>query len=294
MAIALTPEQQGSLNEITEIQGPAEFQALYTEAEPEMDRIVLEIMEANQAIEVTLLECSDLYLLVKQHTSQLDGVKYGQARRAFFRDGIRLAKTADAWFSEGKRTGAFRTRTVEEVVKASRPWRERLKAYGEQAFVFQPEIASQFGDVNSTGTIDEERSDLLSQTKLVTQHQTRLAEVGMKPDFVAQGKALLDEANGHGILGILGIRSQQEAIALRNRLLTYVTLLGREARAAGINGCFDDAAARARFEAASFRNALRRVQRKRRGGGGGEEEAAAEGVAAPGEPAKPEGGGAGG
>ena len=69
---------------------------------------------------------------------------------------------------------------------------------------------------------------------------------------------------------------------LRNRIITYATLLGNEARAAGINGCFDDADAKRRFEATSFRNAPRRLRPARRRG------AAADETPAP-EPAAPNG-----
>jgi hypothetical protein len=65
---------------------------------------------------------------------------------------------------------------------------------------------------------------------------------------------------------VLGLRNQEEAVFLRNRIITYATLLGAEARAAGINGCFDDEDARRRFEAASFRNAIRRLRPRRRSG----------------------------
>jgi len=64
-----------------------------------------------------------------------------------------------------------------------------------------------------------------------------------------------------------------EATALRNRILTFVTLLAREARAAGINACHDDELARSRFEAASFRTAMRAI-RNRRGRTKGEDPAA--------------------
>jgi hypothetical protein len=50
----------------------------------------------------------------------------------------------------------------------------------------------------------------------------------------------------------------------QSAFVTYATLLGGEARAAGINGCFNDADAKRRFEAASFRNALRRLRPRRR------------------------------
>jgi hypothetical protein len=119
--------------------------------------------------------------------------------------------------------------------------------------------------VNSTGTLDEEKSDLKTLNDLVKQHADRLALVGMKSDLVAQGKALLDEASGRDLLGVLGLRNQEEAVFLRNRIITYATLLGAEARAAGINGCFDDPDAKRRFEATSFRSALRRLRPRRRG-----------------------------
>jgi hypothetical protein len=86
----------------------------------------------------------------------------------------------------------------------------------------------------------------------------------MKSDTVAAGQALLDEANGRDLRGVLGLRNQEEALSLRNRIITYATLLGAEARASGINACFDDDAARRRFEATSFRNALRRLRPSRR------------------------------
>lgn len=288
MPIALSDDQQAALKAIAPAQDPAEFNTLFGAAKPEMDKIVTEVMEANQAIETTLLECSDLYLLVHQHPTQLDAVNYGPERRARFRDAIRLASTANLWLTESKRSGAYRGRTIEQVLKNSRPWRARLKAYGEQAFAFEPSIADQLADVNSTGTLDEEKADLLMLTGLVEQHSAALQEVGMKPEFVTQGRALLDEANGHGLLGILGIRSQNEAIVTRDRIFTYVTMLARHARAAGINACFDEPESRTKFEAASFRNALRRIQPKRRGGSAEKDE----GEVKPegGEGAKPEDG----
>jgi len=194
-------------------------------------------------------------------------VNYGPERSALLRDSIRLLATADLWFGEGTRSGVFRVRPVEEVVSASRPWRARIKAYGAQAFVFEPDIAEQFADVNSTGTLEEEKRDLKALSDLVVQHEVRLSQVGMRSETVAQGRALLDEASGRDLLGVLGLRNREEAIALRNRIVTYATLLGGEARAAGINGCFYDAEAKRRFEAASFRNALRRLRPRRRGAG---------------------------
>ena len=161
---------------------------------------------------------------------------------------------------------------MEEVVRASRPWRARLRAYGEHAFALAPHIASQFADVNSTGTLVEEQEDLANLLHLVTEHQAKLQEMGMTDAFIAEGQSLYDEASGRNLLGILGLRNKEEAIVLRNRILTYATVLAREARAAGVNACYEDDTARRRFEAASFRLAMRRLVHRRKGNGGGAEE----------------------
>lgn len=265
MTIALTAAQLAVLHDTREAATPAEFQSLLDSAKTEMDRVVREVQEPSQPIATSLIELRDLSLSVTSYEAKLAAVNYGPARRAFFRDAIRLVATADLWLGEGARTGAFRVRPVDEVLQASRPWRARLKAHAAQAFAFESDIADQFADVNSTGTLDEEKADLKMLNDLVKQHADRLAQVGMKADLVAQGKALLDEASGRDLLGVLGLRNQEEAIFLRNRIITYAALLGAEARAAGINGCFEDPDAKRRFEATSFRNALRRLRPRRRG-----------------------------
>lgn len=157
----------------------------------------------------------------------------------------RLLDTAAVWFGEGDRTGTYRVRTVAEAVEASRPWRARIAAIGGQAFVFEPAVAEAFADVNSSGTLDEERDDLVTLNALVEQHRARLEPHGLTAALVAQGLTLQREAEGRDLAGVLGLRSRDEALALRNRLATYVVALAREARVAGINGSFDDQAARA-------------------------------------------------
>jgi hypothetical protein len=264
MTIELSAPQLAILHDTREAATPAEFQSLLASARPEMDRVVREVQVPSQPIGTTLVELRDLSLTVSTYEAQLATVNYGPARRALFRDAIRLVATAALWLGEGARTGAFRTRTVSEVIEASRPWRQRLKACAAQAFVFEPEVADLFADVNSTGTLEEETRDLETLNHLIQQHAGRLAHVGMKSDTVAQGQTLLDEASGRDLRGVLGLRNQEEALLLRNRILTYATLLGAEARASGINACFDDDAARRRFEATSFRNALRRLRPSRR------------------------------
>lgn len=115
-----------------------------------MDRVVREVQEPSQPTATTLIELRDLSLSVTSYEAKLVAVNYGPARRACFRDAIRLVATADLWLGEGARTGAFRVRPVDEVLQASRPWRARLKAYAAQAFAFEADVADQFADVNST------------------------------------------------------------------------------------------------------------------------------------------------
>lgn len=260
MTIALTAAQLAVLHDTREATTPAEFQGLLDTSRTEMDRVVREVQEPSQPIATALIELRDLSLSVTSYEAKLAATNYGPARRALLRDAIRLVATADLWLGEGARTGAFRARPVGEVLQASRPWRARLKAYGAHAFAFEADIADQFADVNSTGTLEEEKSDLKTLNDLVKQHADRLAQVGMTSEFAAEGRALFDEASGRDLLGVLGLRNQEEAVFLRNRIITYATLLGAEARAAGINGCFDDPDAKRRFEATSFRNALRRLR----------------------------------
>lgn len=271
MGIELSPELLLVLKETEPFKDPAVFEQVRVAAKPEIDKLVREVMGPKLPIADTLTEVRDLYLNVHQHAAQLAKVNYGPERRVAFCNGIRLLATSDLWFSEGRRTGAFKGRTVEEIIDASRPWRARLATFAGQAFFAEPEIEELFLDVNSSGTIDEEKSDLNSLLTHVNKYKDRLTAVAMPEAFILEGQALLDEANGRDLLGVLGIRTQDEAITLRNRILTYTTLLGREARAAGINACYHDAEARARFEAASFRDALRRLKPKRRGAKGDEE-----------------------
>ncbi|KYF49256.1 hypothetical protein BE04_34915, partial [Sorangium cellulosum] len=232
MGIELSQQQHAVLKETRAVGTPAEFQALLEQARPELDRIVREVMEPSQPISTTLTELRDLYLSVVHYEAPLASKAYGPERRALFRGAIQLLDTANLWFGEGKRTGAYQVRSIEQVLKASRPWRARLKAFADQAFVFERDVAEQFADVNSSGTLDEEISDLAMLLRLARQHQARLTPVGLTEDFVREGSVLLDEVSGRDLLGILGLRNREEAMALRNSIVTYATLLGHEARAA--------------------------------------------------------------
>lgn len=272
MAAKLTDEQQQVLKETAPVETPAEFKTLLATATPRMDAIVKEVQEPNQPVSTTLTETRDLLLILRDHEAELDKVKYDAAKRLAFLQAIRLAATAQKWFGDGQREGAFRARPVADVIEASRPFRARLKALGGHAFVFDQEVATQFADVNSTGTIEEEIEDLRVLNALVAQHDHALREVGLTDALVQEGNTLYDEASGRDLAGIIGVRNATEATGLRNRILTFVTLLAREARAAGLNACHDDALARSRFEASSFRNAMRAI-RGRRGRAKGEDPA---------------------
>ncbi|WP_437790130.1 hypothetical protein [Sorangium sp. So ce693] len=70
--------------------------------------------------------------------------------------------------------------------------------------------------------------------------------------------------SGHDLLGILGLRNREEAMVLRNSIVTCATLLGHEARAASVNARWDIPEAKRSVSVASFRNALRRLRPKRR------------------------------
>jgi hypothetical protein len=264
MTIELSEAQRQVLQETRAVDEPSDFQKLLNDATPEMNRIVREVMESAQPITVALTEMRDLYLSVNAYEESLKKT-YDATRKKYFRDAIRLLDTANTWFGEGQRAGQFRVRPVDEVVQASRPWRERIRAIGEDAYVFERDIAEHFGDVNSSGTLSEEVDDLRTLNKLVLQLEPRLREKGLTDELILKGKALQEEAEGRDLLGVLGLRNKEEAAVLRSRILTYAVWLGREARAAGVNACYDDPEARRRFEAASFRNALRRLRPRRRG-----------------------------
>lgn len=283
MTIELSEQQQQVLEATRAADTPEQFRALLDAATPEMDKIVRDIMAPSQPITTTLTELRDLYLTITTKTDRLDAVNYGLAERTRLRDSICLLATANLWLGEGSRVGAYRVRPVAEVVAASKPWRARLKAQADQAFAFEPDIAETFSDVNSTGTMDEEVADLRILVAAVKQHRARLETAGLTEEQVRQGETLLREAEGRDLLGVLGMRSQEEALLLRNRILTYAVLLGRHARAAGVNAFFDDPEWKRRFEAASFREALRRL-RPRRGPGRTDEPAEDD---APEQPAAP-------
>lgn len=277
MPIELSDELHAVLEETRAVDTPAEFDALLAAARPEMDRIVREVLGPAQAMSTTLTALRDLYQSIRVHEAHLTEVSYTPLRRELFRDALRLLATAALWFGEGQRTGVYRARTVAEIVEQSRPFRARLSAYAGHAFAFEPEKADRFADVNSSGTLEEEVEDLHMLLFHARKEEGRLRAVGMKEDFLLAGEALLREAEERGLLRVLGIRNAMEAGGLRNRILTYAVLLGREARGAGINGCFEDEEARRQFEVVSFRDMLRRSRPRRKGGGGGEEDAPEEG-----------------
>jgi hypothetical protein len=144
------------------------------------------------------------------------------------------------------------------VIEASRPSRELLRLIGRVSFPYDPDLAAAFADVNTTRTLEEERQDLRDLLKLIEAHRTSL--VGLPPQLETELKALLEEAEGHGLLKALGLADQKEGGALRNLLLTYAVVLGRKAIDAGKLAFFSDPELRQRFQAFSLANALRNIQ----------------------------------
>jgi hypothetical protein len=264
MNISIEENARVVLQETRRLDTPEQFQTLLDQERSEMDLRVHEPMVPNQPIDTTLVELHDAYALVREHATPLAKVKYGPERQAQLCIAIRLLDTAHVWFGEGKRQGAYRPRSVEATVQASRPWRARINAIAQHALVFEPELAERFAYVNTTGTLDEEKSELAELNDLVKTNRARLAEYGLTDELVAQGKTLAAEADGRDLLGILGLRTQDDALALRDKILSYAVLLGHEAQAAGVNAFFGDEAVRSRFEASSIRNALRRLRPRRR------------------------------
>ena len=149
-----SPAQLSVLNDTREAADPAEVQILLDQAKPEMDRVVREVMESGQAISTTITELRDLYLTVSAHEAPLAAVNYGAPRRTLFRDSIRLVTTADLWLGEGARTGAYRVRSAEEVVQASRHRSgKREGAVGRRALSLSPHV----GELD-VATLDQRES----------------------------------------------------------------------------------------------------------------------------------------
>ncbi|AKT37188.1 hypothetical protein [Chondromyces crocatus] len=263
MAIELTAAQHAVLEETRAIDTPEAFAALLQHAQPELGALVDEVMGPDQPVDATLIALRQLYRLLSQHADALTAVNYGATARESFRDAIRLVDTAQLWFLEGTRARNHRPLTVKEVVAASRPFRARLRAYAAQAFAYEPATRAVLSSKNRSGTIDEELSALRRLVGAAREHQARLVAVGATEAWIEEGEALLTQAGQRNLLGIVGIRRQDEAHHLRDALLTYAVLRGRHARAAGVNACFDQPALRRSFEEVSLRECLRRTRTRR-------------------------------
>lgn len=284
--MTLNEKQKDILAKTEPVETPAEFQALRDSAKARMDEVVKETQEPNQAVSTTLTELRDLLITAHDYAADLAKVNHGADKMEAYRQAIVLLATGQKWFGDGWREGLFRVRPVAEIVSASKPWRNRISLIGGQAFVFDDALADQFADVNSTGTIDEEIDDLAKLNDLVEQHKTKLMACGLTDKLIQEGKALYTEATNREITGVIGLRNANEATLLRNRLLTFATLLGKEVRAAGLNACHDNPTGTTRFSAASFRNAIR-AMRPKKGRGKASEEAPAQDEAAPKDNAAP-------
>lgn len=269
MAIELTKEQQGVIKETRPIEDSNEFKTMREAILPEMKAILedmeLESQVPGQPVDATITTLREIYLLLDEHQSKL-APKYGQERKALFQNAIRLAVSAQRWFGEGISEGAYRPRSIEDVIAASRPWRKRIKEIADDAFSLKPKLAKPFSDVNSSRTLDEEKTDLAIFNSLIKKHKTILEENGLTQELTNQGLTLAEEAEGRDLLAVLGLRSRKEALTMRNDLLTYAVIRGREARAAAINilsGKNDEA--KQRFQDTSLRNAIRPYQERTKG-----------------------------
>jgi hypothetical protein len=281
MAIELTEAQMRVLAETAPVATREEFRVLLDEAAPEMIDIfethANEVERPNQPIPMTLTELRDLYLVANDpaYAAALAERRFGPERVALLRGSVRLLATAHLWFGEGNRAGLYRPKTAAETIEASRPWREAIRRFANQAFVRDRKLKDEFADANSSRTIEEEEEDLRSLNALIQKHLPELIEFGLTDELVAKGKELLAAVEQRQLLGVLGIRSFEEALHLRNQLLTYAIFMAEEARAAGENAFVREPQRRRRFEAISFRNAARRFQGGRRRPGDAEDAAPA-------------------
>lgn len=261
MVFQLTPEQEQVMEETRRVGSVAEFEALRLAARPEMEKVFqkIEVQTYRQPIDDTLVTLRQAYLRVVENRPALAVVNYQDTDRIFLRDAIRMLATLQYWFAEGIREGTWRPRPVRAVVEASRPWRKKLRYMGKAAFTYDPEIGKQFADVNRSGGIDEEKKDLAALLSLIEQHQEALEAVGLTPAFITEGKVLLKEAEGHDLLKALGLTGQEDAFALRNRVLTYAVVLGCKAVNFGALALLEDPEKLPHFQMLSFTNALRRI-----------------------------------
>ncbi len=248
------------LEELALAKSPAELQALVAGLEGAIG-LIGEVMEPNQSTEVTRIELADVFVTVLQERETLAAVGYSAEDVQRLRMAIIAARTYDEILKAGLRFGDWKTRTVAEVVEASRPWRDKLRKAGTLAFFFQPTRAAVFHDHNETRTVEEEVTDLRDLLRAAAEAAAELEVRGFTLDDRREGQRLLTEAEHRDVLAIIGIRSQADATLLRNQYLTLAVLLGRHARAAGEARFWNDPNRRAPFERASFTSALRRVRR---------------------------------
>lgn len=256
----LTEEQNKLLQETRATEEVGEFQSLRAGVEGELQKMLAstEAQEPARPVEATVTELRALYLLLCRLRPQ-------STERGLLRDAIRLLDTAQAWFGEGLRSGQYRPRTAREVIEASKPWRQKLRLMGRVAFAYRPDLIAQFSDVNSSQTLEEERRDLKALNTLVKEHEEILTkEANLTAQDISQGKTLLAELEQRDLLGTLGLKNQEEALLLRNRLLTFAVLYGRKAAAKGALEFLEVEEERARFEGFTFGGALRRTQERKK------------------------------
>ncbi|MEW5853279.1 MAG: hypothetical protein AB2A00_31150 [Myxococcota bacterium] len=260
MAVVLTDEMRAVLAELQPATSPEELQALMSRLAAPLQSFVREVMEPDQSVTDTRTELQDLYLLLYSDRVALNAVGFTEVERQRLRDAVRALLTVDGVFTKQIRFGEWRPRSVEEVCKASVPWRGKLRVKAAQAFFFDDAKVATYQDHNATGTLEEEELDLKTLVAAAKQDAAELEAVGFTADDLREGERLLAEAEGRDILGVIGIRTQADMKLTRNKLLTLCVLLARHARTAAASAHWNNPDAAARFERVSFRNAIRRIR----------------------------------
>ncbi|MEO1272077.1 MAG: hypothetical protein AAFX99_28620 [Myxococcota bacterium] len=263
MALELSAEEKAVLGELDAVESIEELQALRLRLEEVLKSRVSEVMEPAEGLQRIQTEIKDLYLLLYKHREALSAGGYPEQERLLLRDSFAAFQTIQGIFDKRRTMGEFKTRRVEEVVEASKPWREKLRRKAEFAFFFNASRRAAYADHNATGTLEEEIEDLRALTTAVEQDREELVRVGLTEEEIAHGQQLLTEALGRDVLAVVGIRNQAAAKLERDRLLTLTIILARYGRAAGTSAFTDAPEHLALFQRVSFRNALRRIKRTR-------------------------------
>ncbi|MBI5498332.1 MAG: hypothetical protein HY904_25245 [Deltaproteobacteria bacterium] len=260
MPVQISEAQALVLRQLKPVESADALQELLARLREPLATLVTEVMEPDQSVEATRLEVVDLFLMINDHESDLARVQFGPAERSRFRDTIVALLTVNGLFSNQLRLGDWKAQTVDQAIRASMPWRNKLRLKASQVFFFDATKLGTYQDHNESGTIEEECADLRALVMAARSDQAQLGAVGFTDADIHEGERLLTAAEGRDVLALIGVRSQAEMKQLRDRLLTLAVLLARHARACGMSAYWNDPATAQKFERVSFRSALRRLR----------------------------------